>query len=293
VITDNRQGDLFLYHTQDGGEIDITCAGEPVMTGGLDSAVYLSLFAHEGTEHWINEYATSDEKISCQFYEFIKANVKTAKNIQRAIDLVENDLAWIKSKGIADVIDVSIVSNDIMSVTLVIDIKKNGDTLFNNEYGINWMYQKDVQGNYIKISEPCYVEPPAPIWLDVTDDSYWSIHEIDMIPIGTWDGIKWSSVSQEPLSSNQAICLDELGVWVEGYRPTKMRITFDGVATALWVELWNGEGWAYSTGAYEYTSELEVDLDWSHNHDITFLYCWSETVEETFNITKIEFFPIP
>ena len=136
-----REGDLYIYQTPDGGDIKNTL-GEPVMDGGLESAVYLSLFLSESSAHWMNEYFSDDEKIECRFAAYIKGAPKTASTITRAEELAGLDLAWMTRAKIADEIDVTITSTDAKTAALMVEIRKNGTTILQTQYSVNWSHQQ-------------------------------------------------------------------------------------------------------------------------------------------------------
>ena len=96
-----RQGDVLLFSTGDGGNIEII-NGEPTMDGGFESAVYMSLFQSDGKPHWMEEYQEENEKTRSEFHNFIKGNLKTVGNLNRAVVLAEKDLDWFITSGIAD-----------------------------------------------------------------------------------------------------------------------------------------------------------------------------------------------
>jgi phage gp46-like protein len=134
-----REGDIKLYQTSDGGEINITF-GEPEMEGGLFTSVFISLFESDATDVWINEYLQEDEKVEGRFYSFIKGVPKTISNIQKASEFAKMDLAWMIKNKTADEINVDIQSKDIKSITLNIEIIKNGLIILETKFDINWSY---------------------------------------------------------------------------------------------------------------------------------------------------------
>ena len=136
-----REGDLYVYQTPDGGEIK-NVLGEPVMDGGLENAVYLSLFASETGGHWMNEYLSEDEKIECRFYSYVKGAPKTASTMTRAEDLALLDLAWMIRVQLADEINATITSADAMTATILVEVKKNGTVVLSTQYNVNWSYQQ-------------------------------------------------------------------------------------------------------------------------------------------------------
>jgi len=136
-----RQGDILLFNTEDGGEIKVV-NGEPVMDGGFESAIYLSLFQGDGKSHWMEEYQNESEKSRSEGINFIEGNNKTISNINRAIILFQKDLQWLIDKEIADIIDIDFDDVSIIRSKFTINILKNGNTVSKIEFQVNWNYQK-------------------------------------------------------------------------------------------------------------------------------------------------------
>jgi len=135
-----RQGDLYLYNTDDGGAIEIK-SGEPVMDPGLETATFLSLFSNGSEDHWMNEYLTGAMGVGCKFYPYVSGNAKTASTIRKARNYCLSDLAWMKKEGLADEIEVEVISQDARRIELTVDIKKDKNTLVESKYEINWESQ--------------------------------------------------------------------------------------------------------------------------------------------------------
>jgi phage gp46-like protein len=136
-----RQGDIYLYESEDGGEITVR-NGEPVMDAGMETAAYLSLFSNEDEDHWINEYAKEDEKIESQFYAFIRGNPKTVTNMNKAKDLLRKDFDWMLRVGLADRIETDIESVSIIHVLLKVKILKDEQTINESVFKLNWRAQQ-------------------------------------------------------------------------------------------------------------------------------------------------------
>jgi phage gp46-like protein len=134
-----RQGDIYIYLTEDGAEISVI-NGEPVMDGGFESAVLISLFANENKDHWMNEYMSEDEKMKGNFYSFIKNTAKTLTTMRKAEELAKLDLQWFIDIKAADDIQVTINSESPIRINMEINILADGNTIFNRTYGVNWIY---------------------------------------------------------------------------------------------------------------------------------------------------------
>lgn len=136
-----RTGDILIFNTLSGGTIQ-TVNGEPEMTGGFESAVYITLFGGNGNDLWMNEYLTEEEKIKSEFIGFIESAPLTLFNIKRAEQLAQTDLKWFIDSGIADIIEIEIEATGNKRIDLTVDIQKDKETLFKNIYQINWGFQE-------------------------------------------------------------------------------------------------------------------------------------------------------
>lgn len=136
-----REGDIYLYETEDGGEISIV-NGEPVMDAGLESAVYISIFGHESVTWWGNEYLKKAERMECRFYPYIKSTGKTISTLNKAKELLKQDLTWLIDEKIADRIVIDIYSISITHISVDINILKDERSISKTKYGVNWLYQQ-------------------------------------------------------------------------------------------------------------------------------------------------------
>ena len=115
---------------------------------------------------------------------------------------------------------------------------------------------------------------PAGTWVSYIDPSYWSIVQ------GTWAGTYWTSTP--------SLGLEVTGAWATGFRPTKVRVTFNG-PTEGGIDINNNglEGVLHQHPAY---SEVEYDLSWSEGLDMVAFGVVSHDGSSTINVTDIEFF---
>ena len=116
---------------------------EPVMDGGFESAVYITLFGNNGDNLWMNEYFTEDEKIESSFMGFMEASPITLSNINRAQELALSDLQWFINVGIADTITVVIDAVNKNRVDMTVTILTNEEELFKNIFEVNWGFQEN------------------------------------------------------------------------------------------------------------------------------------------------------
>jgi hypothetical protein len=109
------------------------------------------------------------------------------------------------------------------------------------------------------------------VWTQHFDNTKWTV------TTGSWDGSKW-------VHSGGSIVLTELGTWVDGYMPYKLRITFDGEATA-WVEMLNTDGSGeLFDGRNQIASGQELVIENYNGYNIDEL-----AIYVTGNVTNIEF----
>jgi phage gp46-like protein len=125
-------GDLQLQHTEDGGDIEFV-AGQPRMDGGIETAVYISLFTERGW--WGN--AAGDEAGSN--LESILSDTLTTKTLNTAADEIRRALEWLISDGVASSVDVTVSAIGVYSVLLEIIISEpDALTPTTIRYRLNW-----------------------------------------------------------------------------------------------------------------------------------------------------------
>lgn len=141
-----QQGDVQLFQTNDDGEITVE-NGLVTMSGGLDTAAYLSLFGgnedctgNEGCSltWWanLNENDRAFKQISeTQF--LLKSIPATSNNLRRIENAVSNDLQWMLNKNIASSITVAVSIPGVNKIKIVVDIVAQG-VESNFEFVENW-----------------------------------------------------------------------------------------------------------------------------------------------------------
>ena len=138
-----QQGDVILCQTLDDGEISVA-AGSVAMSGGLETAAYLSLFGgnedDDGSDgNPANWWGNIDETQAEREYHSETQNLlqglpATANNLRKVEDAARRDLAWMVSVGAATEIEVAATIPAINRVKLTIDI--DGDQTL--EFVENW-----------------------------------------------------------------------------------------------------------------------------------------------------------
>lgn len=127
--------DVLLYQTADGGEIDAE-NGQLTLTGGLPTAVYLSLFGGneednglEGNprEWWGNLSETDPaRRYRCETGHLLQAIPAVPANLRRIEDAAGRDLAWLTGAGVASEVSVSASIPGLNRVGLAVTVRAEG-----------------------------------------------------------------------------------------------------------------------------------------------------------------------
>ena len=146
------QGDVLLISTDDGGEI-IEEGGLIQGTAGFETAAFLSLFGgnegDDGTEatkkrSWWGNLTDPDNPerwLVSRTQALITGIPATPGNLIKITEAAGLDLAWFKSEGIADVINISASIPSRNKLVLEIEILKDESKLADLRYEINWLGQ--------------------------------------------------------------------------------------------------------------------------------------------------------
>jgi len=133
---DRQQGDVLLYQTPDDGDI-IVEGGIVRMTGGLQTAVYTSLFGgdirddgRDDNPHtwWGNIGVTETaERYVSRTQNLLAGLPVTSGNLGRIEDAAAVDLAWLLDLGIASAVDVTATIPAVNTVQLDVTITAEGE----------------------------------------------------------------------------------------------------------------------------------------------------------------------
>lgn len=134
-----QQGDVLQFQTDDNGDISVE-SGIVEMTGGLDTAVYLSLFGgnedddgrNENNKNWwgnLSELEESRQYRSRTQY-LLRSIPATSSNLLRIEQAVKADLSWLSNEEIT----VTATIPGINRVRIQIEINADQTT----EYILNW-----------------------------------------------------------------------------------------------------------------------------------------------------------
>ncbi len=130
--------DVRLFHTADGGDIEFI-AGQPTMSDGLDTAVYLSLFGgneqdsglqgDDRKQWWANIGETDQARIiRSRTQNLLRSIPAITGNLRRIEDAAKADLGWMLA-DVASAIEVTASMPSLNRVALVIDV-----TVSNTDY---------------------------------------------------------------------------------------------------------------------------------------------------------------
>ena len=146
MVTFSTQGDVLMFQTNDGGEVTFI-DGQPIMTRGFETAVYLSLFGgnreDDGSEgnnlQWWGNFIVTDpmEKYKSETqYQLLKLPI-TSSSLLRLEEAAKKDLQWMLDDKIASNIEVSASSPELNLVRF--DIKINAEGKEENfNFTLNW-----------------------------------------------------------------------------------------------------------------------------------------------------------
>lgn len=142
----SQQGDVLLFQTDDDGEITIT-DGLVEMSGGLDTAAYLSLFGGNESDTgldndklvwWANYNETNtDRQYRSETQHLLQSLPATTGNLRKIEDAVNRDLAWFITEKIASSIIVAVTIPGLNKIKIVIDIDAIGEES-HFEFVENW-----------------------------------------------------------------------------------------------------------------------------------------------------------
>lgn len=141
-----QQGDIALFQTDNGGEITVE-RGIVEMSGGLETAAYLSLFGgnedDDGRDNnSANWWGNLDEIDLTRQYRSETQNLLqslpiTSGNLRRIEDAVLRDLNWFIEQKVASSITVEIIVPALNTIQITINIEAQGEES-SFEFVENW-----------------------------------------------------------------------------------------------------------------------------------------------------------
>lgn len=141
-----QQGDVLLFQTNDDGVI-IVINGVVEMTGGFETAAYLSLFGGnedddgraDNEKTWWGNLDEVDpaERYVSETQNLLQSLPATSANLRRIEDAAGRDLQWFLDKNIASSVDVAVSIPALNRIDIVVNIEANGEES-QFEFTENW-----------------------------------------------------------------------------------------------------------------------------------------------------------
>ena len=142
----SQQGDILLFQTVDDGDINVS-GGLVEMSGGLDTAAYLSLFGgnedddgrKNSSETWwanLNETETT-RRYRSETQNLLQAIPAVPANLRRIEDAVRRDLAWMLNTNTASSVAVAATMPGLNKVAIAVTIEAIGEES-SFEFVENW-----------------------------------------------------------------------------------------------------------------------------------------------------------
>ncbi len=131
----SQQGDVVLCQTNDDGEISVV-GGIVEMSGGLSTAVYLSLFG--GADWWGNiDENIAERKYQSETQALLQGIPASSANLLRIEDAALRDLQWMLDVGAASAVRAVASVPALNQVKIIVDIEAIGDES-HFEFTENW-----------------------------------------------------------------------------------------------------------------------------------------------------------
>ena len=141
-----QQGDVSLFQTNDDGNIEVV-GGIVIMSGGLETAAYLSLFGgneddDNSQDTVFNWWGNIDETDPAKEYHSETQNLlqsipATSGNLRRIEDAANRDLAWFIESKVASSVSVVVSIPALNRIKLTIAIEALGEES-SFEFVENW-----------------------------------------------------------------------------------------------------------------------------------------------------------
>lgn len=129
-----QQGDVNLFQTNDDGDISVV-NGLVEMSGGLETAAYLSLFggnedddgSSDSVHTWWGNFDETEppRKYVSETQNLLQALPATTSNLRKIEDAAGRDLAWFVSEGAASSVTVEATIPELNRIKLTINIDQN------------------------------------------------------------------------------------------------------------------------------------------------------------------------
>lgn len=133
-----QEGDVFLYQTNDNGDINLN-DGQIEMNGGLETAAYNSIFGgnedddsrkDNPLEWWGNKIETDPvRKLHSETQNLLNSIPATSSNLRRVEDAAKRDLSWFITEGVATTLTVEAYIPAVNRVGLIINLNVAGSEI--------------------------------------------------------------------------------------------------------------------------------------------------------------------
>lgn len=141
-----QQGDVLLFQTNNDGDIIVT-GGVVQMSGGLETAAYLSLFggnedddglSDNGLTYWGNiDELDPAMQYRSETQHLLQGIPATTGNLRRIEDAALRDLQWFLDKKIASSVSVIVTIPELNKIKITVEIEAQGvESSF--EFVENW-----------------------------------------------------------------------------------------------------------------------------------------------------------
>jgi len=129
-----QQGDVLLYQANDGGDITVE-AGLVAMSGGLETAAYLSLFGGNEQDDgrksnvlqwWGNVGEAPERQYRSETQYLLRSIPSIPANLRRLEEAATRDLSWFISTKVATSLDVQASMPGLNKVRLIVSIETDG-----------------------------------------------------------------------------------------------------------------------------------------------------------------------
>jgi phage gp46-like protein len=132
--------DLYLKPSEYGGEVEYDSRNDFVLTDGLFTACYISLFSEP---YWGNSIMPTEARLVSQLSQLFERPISSStRNI--AIRTTENALNWLIENEIASEIQVDCEIQNVSSIYIVVRILEPDENIQEFGYKLNW------RGNFIE-----------------------------------------------------------------------------------------------------------------------------------------------
>lgn len=140
-MVDQFQGDPKIFITADGAEIAVE-NGQPIMDGGLENAVLISLFTLKG---WVGNvlFRKNSEKIGGRFQAAANQSI-TLSALTDISNAAKDDLQWMIDEGILSTVEATTRNPQGRILETLIQLQPVGsdlETLLLQRNGENWIIQ--------------------------------------------------------------------------------------------------------------------------------------------------------